>query len=443
MTETKISRQKTHQQTDIRDPGSFVFGMLLALLWGGHTAAFYLPGSKYLYLASLLCILILAELRMVIRHWRVPRGGYRCGVAPALACWFFAATASTILNASVEQVGVTYCFVFLTGAALYIVFDGTTLRTWELEIGVIGLAIGSLFPLLAGLRAFYQEWGWSDAQTALSAYLDPQKMASYEDATFGNRGNTAAFIVLIAPLFLWMLLDRSRSWFTRLFCGSMLLPILLNLLILEVRAAFLSLALGLALVWGFKFGARRIWIFIFGGAIGIGLLFWYTPDVAEIVSPRLQTALRVDTVNDPSVFERADAMREGMAIGGRNWLCGIGPGGALTQHSQTSAHQFFIQQFMETGVLGLVGSVVFSCGVFWIMLRTLARGEDGGTNNTRFAMVIGPVCFVSYGIVANFTLNNGYVNSWTVLVVSMLAFTPRLEEKRLDRAIKNIAGLAG
>ncbi len=61
---------------------------------------------------------------------------------------------------------------------------------------------------------------------------------------------------------------------------------------------------------------------------------------------------------------RTDAMKEGLGIANRHWLVGIGPGAALSLHTQTSAHQLQVQQFMETGVIGLVGSTLLALGVF-------------------------------------------------------------------------------
>src|SRR6185295_12398595 len=122
------------------------------------------------------------------------------------------------------------------------------------EIGVAGLIAGALFPLMSGLVAFGQEWGMPDADTLMSAYRNLARMQLYEAATFGSRGNTAAFIVIVFPLFLWIALDATRSRWLRLLCAATIVPIVLNLLILEIRAALLVTLLSLALVWGFKLG---------------------------------------------------------------------------------------------------------------------------------------------------------------------------------------------
>src|SRR4051794_23874765 len=102
------------------------------------------------------------------------------------------------------------------------------------------------------------------------------------------------------------------------------------------------------------------------------------------MSERLQAAVTMDKVGDEAVQGRLDAMQEGWLIASQNWLLGIGPGAALTVHSRQSAHQFQVQQAMETGILGLLGVTLLSLGVWASVCRTLARGRDDAVNDTRF-----------------------------------------------------------
>jgi len=132
---------------------------------------------------------------------------------------------------------------------------------------------------------------------------------------------------------------------------------------------------------------------------------------------------------------RVDAIAEGIDIALQNWLFGIGPNGALTRHSQTSAHQLMVQQFMETGILGLIGTTVFFGGIMAILAQTLLRRREGGINNLRFTMIIGPASYIIYSFVANGPLNIGYVNVWTILMMSMLALSPPLHRRRRDCAV--------
>jgi hypothetical protein len=263
-----------------------------------------------------------------------------------------------------------------------------------------------------------------DVPTALSAYQDVLRMQLYEAMTFGNRSNTAGFVVLVGPFLLWLALDKSRSRLVRTACALTLVPLLLNALVLQVRAAFLTLAFALAIVWAFRLGMRKYPLFLGAVVVALGLLDSYSPDIAWTMMDRLRPVVTADTASDASVMERVASIKEGVVTAQRHWVLGVGPGGALTRHSQTSAHQFQVQQFMESGVLGLIGSTLVSVSVLLMLARTLSRGADGGANNVRFALLIGPACFVVYGTLANVTFNVGYVNTWAVILSSMLALAP-------------------
>jgi hypothetical protein len=418
-------------------------GVLLAILWGFHSAAYSYPGRVYfsiaglndiskpvgasmLFLPAFVWAFLFVMLRSKLDRPTWTRSGTR-GVSAALACWFLGATAGTLANWSVDQVLLTYCSVFLAGAVVYAVLDGARLTAIQLEIGILGLVVGSLFPLVDGLRAFVQEWGVPDMTTALNAYLNVIRMQLYEQATFGNRGNTAAFIVIIAPLFLWVALDVSRRRIIRVVCAAALVPVVLNVLIIEVRAGLLTLLFSLAVICGFKLGVRRYPLFVAALLLAVMVGARYSPEVAMTMADRLRPVVTADTEDDKSLMDRSEAIREGLAIADQNWQFGIGPGGALTLHSQTSAHQFQVQQFMEAGAFGLIGSIGFSVGVLAMLAVTVFRGKDDGSNNIRFALIIGPASYVVYGLTANAALNVGYVNTWAVLITSMLALTPGFE----------------
>ncbi len=429
-------------------------GLVLALLWAFHAAAFGYVGRAYFHVVQLndsskpvgLHVLLhpvflCAAVLLLVRGRVSPRAatpGSKCGMVGGLACWLFGATASTLLNAQADQVLLTYCSVFVAGAAVYIALARTAVPARSFEIALVGLALGSLVPLLGGIQAFVHEWGTPDITTTLSAYQNLFRMELYEAATFGSRGNTATFVIIVAPLFLWTALDRSRGRLVRLVSAAMLIPIVMNVLILEIRAAFFALLFALAVVFGFKLGIRRSPMFAIGFGLAVLLLVRYSPDVTDTMSDRFTPILTIDTAKDTSVMERAASIDEGLALARRNWFLGIGPGASVKRHSQTAAHQFHVQEFMEIGVFGLAASALFSIGVLFMLGRTLAKGQDLGINNTRFALLIGPATFVVYGTFSNPTMAVGYVNTWTVLVASMVALTPRFESLAGRRRLAEI-----
>ena len=402
---------------------SLSVGIPLAVLWAVQAAAPRLPGARVLLLPF---VIVLAGGLLLWRRFTgasTPRSGLS-STTVGLVCWFIAATLSTILNWDTEQVVPTYIVVFLAGGAIFVALSGYECTTAALEIGIVGLALGALLPLVGGLLAFGVEWGSPDMATVIQAWQNIVRMNSYTEATFGNRGNTAGFIVILAPILIAVLVDQRKRPALRAFCAAVMVPVALNLMILQVRAAFITLVLALAVAWTFKRGARRLPLMLAGLALCVLIAFKLQPDAGEQMTDRIVAAVTVDTAGDESVQGRLDAIEEGARIFGRNWLLGVGPGGALTRHSFASAHQFHVQEAMETGILGLIGTLLMSAGVLISLLRTMARGSRDEVNDIRFTLLIGPASFLIYAIMANAALNNGNVNTWTILTASMLALVP-------------------
>src|SRR5262245_16034249 len=131
-----------------------LIGIVLGLLWGAHAAGphFAVPGTVRLLAligGSGAFLMSRAASRSL-----PPRSGSPTLINAGLGCWFAAATLSTILNWNTDEVVVTYCSVFLAGIALYCALSGIVLTHRDLEWAAVGLAIGSLFPLVSGLLTF-------------------------------------------------------------------------------------------------------------------------------------------------------------------------------------------------------------------------------------------------------------------------------------------------
>jgi O-antigen ligase len=402
-------------------------GLPLAFLWALHAAANYVPGTGYVRLP------ILFGMAAACLVWRLsgraarPRHMNNSFVTVGLSALFTAATLSTILNWNTEEVASTYLFVFLSGGATFVALSGVTCTVAALDVALVGLVAGALFPLVGGLLAFYSEWGAPNATTTIAAWQSLARMSSYTDATFGNRGNTAGFVLIVTPMLLAVLFDRRKRLVLRAFCAATLVPIAINLMILQIRAAFITLFVAFIVIWAFEFGVRRLPLMMGMLIVAWLLLFKFQPDAGLMMSERILPAITVDTEADESIRGRVAAIQEGVGLARRNWLFGIGPGAAQTVHSLQAAHQFNVQQWMETGIIGLVGSMLLSIGVLVSLLRTLVRGRGDEVNDTRFLLLIGPAAFVTYAVIANAAFNNGSVNTWTVLIMSMLALAPRFD----------------
>jgi hypothetical protein len=419
-----------------KGPVALIIGALVAVLWGLHAAGPSIPpGRGYvrfgcLFGVAFVCMVWRRSLsRIQVRH------ATKNGVVVGLSVWLFGATLSAILNWQTDQVLFTYFVVFFCGALIYGALSGVALTRTDLDLAMIGLVVGSLFPLLTGLQAFGTEFGTPDASTFVAAYTNRLRMASYEMATFGNRGNTAAFLLILAPILLTIGLDKKKNWAFRGACGLAMVPVLLNFMIIQVRAGFLTLLVSLMVIWWFKRGARSVPLL--AGALVFGWLALVTiePDAVWAMRERIVAAVTVDKEGDNSVGERVEAMNEGLQIAKRNWLLGIGPGAGPTVHSHDSAHQLQINQAMETGIFGFLGSAIFAAGILICLGRTLARGANDELNEMRFLLLIGPASYVTYAVAVNAALTNSSVNTWAVLVTSMVALMPPFDPRGVRKVL--------
>jgi O-Antigen ligase len=403
--------------------------LLLACLWALHAAAPSLPGRLYVRLPLLLAIgTALFMRRTTTRTRRMPFA--KNGLVAGLGCWLIAASLSAVLNWQTQDVLLTYFVVFVCGAFVYGALSGIVLTRTDLDIAIVGLVIGSLVPLIVGLQTFGTEFGPTNATAFVGAFTDRLRMASYELATFGNRGNTAAFLLIVAPIILAMMLDAKRHWLFRTVCALAMIPVMLNFMIIQVRAGFLTLLGSIVVVWWYKRGARQLPLLAAALVVSWLILFKVEPDAGWMIRDRIVAAITLDTDGDTSVQGRADALQEGVRLAKQHWLLGVGPGAAPTVHSRDSAHQFQINQAMETGFLGFVGTVIFAFAVWICLFRTMVRGRHDDRNDMRFALLIGPASYLTYAVTVNAALSNSTVNTWAILVASMLALMPPFEPRR-------------
>jgi hypothetical protein len=411
--------------------------IFLASLAAFHAAAYALPGRAYFHLTLLSDSSAPVGLNVLLHPAFVLCSAYLAyrtlqqqtsaplrldALTIGLGLWAAAATLSAVANFETDQVVLTYLTVFVAGAAVYATISRIDVSDRLVDAVFLSLAAGALFPLVGGIRAYVGEWGIPDLNILLTATLDLARMEPYEAATFGNRGNTAAFLMIVAPPLVWLALDRTRRPRLRLLYAAALVPVCLNLLIIEVRAAFIALLLTGALIWRFRTGSRAAYlVFFIASALAVTTLARHIPQVGEVIADRFGPVVKMERTRDQSLMERSESIQEGLRVAADNWLLGIGPGGAITLHSQTSAHQFQIQQGMETGILGFAGASLATLAVLRALFMVLAGGARDERNRQRFALIIGPAAFLIYGTMANLTLTVGYVNTWAVLVAALLA----------------------
>src|SRR6266480_2697046 len=282
------------------------------------------------------------------------------------------------------------------------------------------ITLGALIPLLAGVLAYYKELWVPNALQLLTSRYDLVRMAGYMGATYGNTGNTAALLALLAPPWLAMLLNRGASRALHALCAFALIIAFVHILIVESRTLFVVLIVVLPLVAYFyrmRFAAAVGALLLVAGAVLLPLMS-EGDRLLQLTFGAVQ-----GTADDQSVAERSEAIRIGLKVMLDNPALGVGPGNSFKANMYTSAHQYLINQGEEIGVLGLVLIAAVSMAVFWRFVGLLRRRSRGGVDDIRFAGIAGATGYVLYGCIANMPLSATVVNVWVGLFAIMLAIS--------------------
>jgi hypothetical protein len=334
-----------------------------------------------------------------------------------------------LLHSGADLVMMTFFSVFVSGAFVYAALANYTPDDGDVDTMFVAMAAGVFIPLLAGLSAFYGIWGAPDLSNVAAAHASEFGIQAYEDATFGSRGNTASLLVLVGPPLIALVFDRQRSTWSRCLYGACTVLVIVNLIILQQRTVILIYIASLAFVWRFrsKSGSAYV-VYAVSAAIGIYMAITFVPGVAELIENRFLPALTLDAEGDASVEQREQAIRSGIQLATANPL-GLGPGSAIVVHPDGSAHQFNVQQALECGVLGLLGSLLLVLTVPLLLVVSVSRPDRSPEDSRRFLFILGPACYFVHGAISNVAINFGYVNSWSVLMIAMIALTPPLGRK--------------
>ncbi len=282
----------------------------------------------------------------------------------------------------------------------------------------IAVTIGALIPLIAGIVAYYSEWGVPTGLELLTSRYDTERMNGYMRATFGNTGNTAAYLALLIPPWFAFLIARNASGGPRVLYVVALTVALAHVLIVESRTLFIVLITVLPLVTYFY---RVRFAFSIVGLIVASSLVLFPLLEAGDKALELTFGAFEGTSEDQSLTERLEAMQIGLGLMFDNPALGVGPGNSAKVHIYTSAHQYWINQGEEIGVLGLILSVALSVAVFWRFFSCIQARSIGTFRDRGFPGIAGAAGYMLYGCMANMALSSTVVNAWIGLFAIMLA----------------------
>jgi O-antigen ligase len=342
------------------------------------------------------------------------------GTAPigvTLIGFCFFAALSTLGNPLPEDGWLPLLGCYVLPMVLFYAVSVMRLNDVQFRYILLAVALGALIPLIWGAWEFYKEWGIPTGVDLLESRYDTSRMAGYMSKTFGNTGNMAAFLAILIPTMGAALLTYWRSRRARLLLSFTLLVALLHVLIVQSRTLFIVLTLAfplLAFFYRLRFGAIFFLLLVVVAAIVVPVL----TAVDQFFSSTVGAAASLN--DDNSVSERFEAMQAALQILKDNFSFGVGPGNSLLFNPYTSAHEYILQQGSEIGVVGIPLAILLTAAYVLRLIKLYMVRASDPYCNIRFAMMIGPVTYFIYGVIANMPIAENVETPWVGLT-SLLA----------------------
>lgn len=325
---------------------------------------------------------------------------------------------SLLINPLTKDSVVVWASAYASPIAIYVTFTAVRWDRRGAALLVLIVALGALPILIRGGIAFYKNFGIPTGLELLLARYDLPRMGGYMRATFGNTSNMAAFLALVLPMLLSACLQRTTRIPFKLALIAALALSIIHALIVQSRTLFMVLlpvVIATTTFHGLRF-RRTV------AALAAALLAVAIPAIGAVDQlVNLTIGSLSGREGDESVNERMNAMRFGLRLVWDHPAFGIGPGNAPLVNPYASAHQFWIQQGSELGLIGLVLSVLFSVAIVGSCLRTYWSERGTETGALRFTLLIGPASFIAYGTIANMPLAQYNVNTWVGLLTICVA----------------------
>jgi O-antigen ligase len=342
----------------------------------------------------------------------------------ALAALCLTAFASTLLVARSASSFVHWLSAYFSPVMILLAFVVRRFDTREVRTLWIAMTLGALVPLALGLVRYLDEWGVpSGAELLLSRY-DLVRMEGYSRATFGNTGSTAAYLSLLLPGWVALAMRGNLSGGARWLFVIALGFGFAHVLIVQSRALFLLMLMMLPLI--FFYFRYRVMIgaiaLVAVAAVVIAPVLSALDQFTELTIGALRGVVSGD-VGDTSLNERLEAMGYAWRTLLDHPAFGVGPANTLSVNPYTSAHQSWLQQGSEVGMLGLLLFAILTVAVLWRFARCAVLRTGPDSRDHCFVLLLGPVTYLLYGAIANVPLASTVTNSWVGLFAAQLALS--------------------
>lgn len=339
------------------------------------------------------------------------------GIGVTMIGFCFFAVLSTLANPLPQSGWSPLLACYVMPVVLFYAASVLRLNDDQIRRSILCVAIGALIPLMLGAWEFYHEYGIPTGVDLLDSRYNIARMQGYMDKTYGNTSNMAAFLAILVPTVGATLLTYWHRRGARILLVFTLLLAFVHVLIVQSRTLFIVLTLVfpvIALFYRLRFGAIFFILLVAITAIVVPVL----SALDQFLGNTVVAAAGLDA--DSSVSERFEAMQAAYQILKMHLSFGVGPGNSMIVNPFTSAHEYILQQGSEIGLVGIPLAILLTGAYGFRGFRLFKARSFDSYSKVRFAMMIGPITYYVYGVIANMPLAQSIMAPWVGLT-SLLA----------------------
>ena len=279
--------------------------------------------------------------------------------------------------------------------ALTIALSSPTVRV--VKLWTFAALAGTSIMCAAGLFFFLKDVSVPLDISSLPGLRVLPGIGEYQKATYGFSSNTVDLLVMTAPIALALALAVNATRWERAFCVIALAFMTANLLIDFERWGWVCIGLAVALIAAFY--RRRPIAKVIAATSAVAVLFvGFTSHQGIALVRYFFGAIQPGTGS--SLFDRVHYWSQGLtAIAHQPLGYGLGMAGSVPALTETSSHNLFIDIGVEGGLVAIAGAVVWT--IYHVSRFVVIVRRGAVEDEMAFALLLGPLCFVVFGIFFN------------------------------------------
>lgn len=396
-----------------------ITAVMLFLLAGTNGRPLWWSSGLFVAVIAPLMIIARGPLRLV----RIATSDPNRAVFYALIAFF----AGNVMSALVTPSGEAWIAVLLRcllPLLVYVSMVGLVLHRRDVALLLAGLAAGAAVVLGRGIMAYIAEWGFPNLHTVLWARYNVVRMMGYSEATLGNVGHMGSYVALVVPPLMLAAGGPVRNFVGRAGFALVIFLGIANLIVSGSRTG-LAIMLAAVLLVFLSRGVRKGVVVV---AILVLILLATLPSFIDLIlgSPELvdrYLPFLSGRNRDSSTVERIDSVVIGWQTFMDNFAFGVGPGMSAHHNYYSVPHQSFVHQLSELGVIGGLAFIWLNAVVLFAGFRSMIGASASISASNRFIWLVGPTCWLMFGIVGGITFNSSLALVWIGLAHAMLALS--------------------